>query len=171
MTIPLPSPETSPQPIQQRIPRASAPARSLAEVADAAVRLQLLDRPDGPHPLLQQTLDGGWWPHTRELTLELPLLVAAFAERGVRITRVIYHPSLWLIAPPKLRLDGRVVHLGWLRDIDPNLVSLRTSQDTGIELLVVPPEASAELAGRAMAAAAEPGNTTAPAEILQAAGA
>ena len=174
MTIPVPSPETGPQPVPQPvlqpIPRSSDPARSLAEVADAAVRLQLLDHPDGTHPALT-TLDGGWWPHTRELTLELPLLVGAFAERGIRVTRVTYHPALWLIAPPKLRLDGRVVHLGWQREIDPNLVILQTAHDTRIELLVVPPEASAQLAARAMAAAAEPGNATAPAEILQTAGA
>ena len=169
MTIPEASPGTSPGTSPQPVPRASDPARSLAEVADAAVRLQLLDHPDGTHPALT-TLDGGWWPHTRELALELPLLVGAFAERGVRVTRVTYHPSLWLIAPPKLRLDGRVLHLGWLRDIDPNLVSLQTAEDARIELLVVPPEASAELADRAMAAAAAAGNSTAPAELLRAAG-
>lgn len=143
--------------------------RTLAELADADVRLQLLDQPEGV-PALSSTLDGGWWPHTRELALELPLLAAAFAERGVRLTRVVYHPALWLIAPPKLRLDGHVLHLGWLREIDQNLISLRTSQDARVELLVVPPEATEAQAAQAMGAAAQAGGRTSPTDILAAAG-
>jgi hypothetical protein len=163
MTFPV-TPSTNPS----RSLGNTEPARTLAQVADADVRLMLLDHPESTSDP-QTTLGGGWWPHTRELTLELPLLVGVFAGLGVRVTRVIYHPSLWLIAPPKLRVDGRVVHLGWVRDIDPNLVSLRTAADTRIELLVVPPEATAELAERAMAAAVEPGNHSAPVDILRAA--
>ena len=145
-----------------------AAALSLAEIADAEVRLELREAPERGHEI-PTTLDGGWWPHTRELALELPLLVDAFAERGMRVTRVIYHPSLWLIAPPKLRVGGRVVHLGWFREIDPHLISLRTSQGDRVELLVVPPEASADVAARALAAAVLPGNRTSPTEILEAA--
>jgi hypothetical protein len=143
-------------------------ALSLAEVAAAAVRLELAD-PFEPGHELATTLDGGWWPRTRELALELPLLVRAFAERGIRISRVKYQPSLWLIAPPKLRVDGQTVRLGWDREIDPNLVSLQTSQDALIELLVVPPDASAQVAALALAAATEPGNALSPTALVQAA--
>jgi hypothetical protein len=168
MTFPV-TPSPTPRPVPSRSPSNADPARSLAEVADADVRLMLLDRPESASEL-PSTLGGGWWPHTRELTLELPLLVGAFAALGVRVTRVVYHPSLWLIAPPKLRVEGKVVHLGWIRDIDPNLVSLRTAQDTRIDLLVVPPEATADRAERALAAAVVPGSVTSPTDILQAAG-
>jgi hypothetical protein len=140
-------------------------ALSLAEVANASVRLDLVPPSESDHEL-QTTLAGGWWPRTRELALELPLLVAAFAERGVRITRVTYHPSLWLIAPPKLRLGGHTVRLGWDREIDPNLVILRTEQDARIDLLVVPPDASATVAAQALAAAVEPENTMSPTAAL-----
>jgi Family of unknown function (DUF5994) len=163
MTIPV-TPSTNPS----RSVSSADPARTLAQVADADVRLMLHDHPESTSDP-QTTLGGGWWPHTRELALELPLLVGAFAELGIRVTRVTYHPALWLIAPPKLRVEGSTVHLGWVRDIDPNLVSLRTAQDTRIELLVVPPEATADLAERAMAAAVEPGNHSAPVDILRAA--
>lgn len=140
-------------------------ALSLAEVADAAVRLELAPPSEGDHEL-QTTLAGGWWPRTRELALELPLLVGAFAENGVRITRVTYHPSLWLIAPPKLRKDGHTLRLGWAREIDPNLVILRTEQNDQINLLVVPPDASATVAAVALAAASQPGNSLSPTEVL-----
>jgi hypothetical protein len=114
----------------------------------------------------QNTLAGAWWPRSRELAREVPMLVAEFAELGVRVTRFVYNPSLWLIAPPKVAAGGRNVHLGWFREIDPNLVSLRTSQDERIELLVVPPEASAGLAARASEAAIEPTNHRSASDVL-----
>ena len=85
-------------------------------------------------------LDGAWWPRSRELSLEVPLLAAEFAKDGTRVTRVIYYPSSWQVAPPKVTVDGRRIHLGWFREIDPHLVSLRTGQDERIELLVIPSE-------------------------------
>jgi hypothetical protein len=132
---------------------------------EASARLHLMSaHPSEGRP--QSTLDGAWWPRSRELAREVPLLVAEFAELGVRVTRFVYHPSLWLIAPSKVRVDGRTVHLGWFREIDPNLITLRTSQDERIELLVIPPEATADVAGRASEAAAEPRNDQSPTDVL-----
>ena len=143
-------------------------ALSLAEVANASVRLELVPPSEGDHEL-DPTLAGGWWPRTRELALELPLLVGALAEHGVRVTRVTYHPSLWLIAPPKLRQDGHTLRLGWAREIDPNVVILRTDQNTQIDLLVVPPDASAKVAALALAAASTPGNALPATAVLDSA--
>jgi Family of unknown function (DUF5994) len=114
----------------------------------------------------QTTLDGAWWPRSRELAREVPLLVEQFAELGIRVNRVVYHPQLWMIAPTKVHVAGRRVHLGWFREIDPHLVSLRTSQGDRIELLVIPPETTADSAARASEAAAEPGNKRSPTEVL-----
>jgi hypothetical protein len=71
-----------------------------------------------------------------------------------------------MIAPTKVHVAGRRVHLGWFREIDPHLVSLRTSQGDRIELLVIPPETTADIAARASEAAAEPGNKRSPTEVL-----
>ena len=132
---------------------------------EATARIYLIDAAqEDARP--QATLDGAWWPRSRELAREVPLLVAAFAEEGVRVTRFVYHPSLWLIAPSKVRVGGRLVHLGWFREIDPNVVSLRTSQDQRIELLVIPPEATADVAARASEAAVEAGNHASPTDVL-----
>jgi len=121
------------------------------------------------HPsegLRQSALDGAWWPRSRELAREVPLLAAEFAELGVRVTRLVYHPALWLIAPSKVHVSGRTVHLGWSREIDPNLVTLQTLGDDRIELLVIPPEATADVAARASEAAAEPRNDQSPTDVL-----
>lgn len=132
---------------------------------EASARLHLMsEHPSAGGP--QSTLDGAWWPRSRELAREVPLLVAEFAELGVRVTRFVYHPSLWLIAPTKVHVGGRTVHLGWFREIDPNLITLRTSQDDRIELLVIPPEATADVAARASEAAAEPHNHESPTDVL-----
>src|SRR3954454_3741148 len=107
------------------------PASNFSEPTDGnpppdSARLHLMTaHPSKGRP--QNTLDGAWWPRSRELAREVPMLVAEFAELGVRVTRFVYNPSLWLIAPPKVAAGGRNVHLGWFREIDPNLVSLRTS--------------------------------------------
>src|SRR5690242_6538896 len=114
----------------------------------------------------RNTLDGAWWPRSRELTREVPLLVKEFAELGVRVTRFVYNPSFWLIAPTKTQVGGRTVHLGWFREVDPNLVSLRTSQNDRIELLVVPPETTADVAARACESAVELRNRRSPTEVL-----
>jgi hypothetical protein len=50
------------------------------------LRLRLSD-PDRPHPL-----DGGWWPQSSDLSVEMADLVDGFpADRG-RIVRALYSP-------------------------------------------------------------------------------
>ena len=115
------------------------------------------------------TLDGAWWPRSRELATELPSLVEEFARRGSRITHVVYHPGLWQVAPRKIRGAGGLVRLGWFREVDEHLISLRTSDERRIELLAVPPEASESVAARAMALATQPGNRLSPTAVLAAA--
>ena len=85
-----------------------AAAPSLAEIADAAVRLELRQAPERGHEI-STTLDGGWWPHARELALELPLLVGAFAERGTRVARVVSPPFPVAHRAAEAPGNGRVV--------------------------------------------------------------
>jgi hypothetical protein len=115
------------------------------------------------------TLDGAWWPRSTNLAADLPSLVAEFRRRGVRITRVSYHPQLWDPASRKVRVGDRVVRLGWFRTIDPHLVSLTGSNRERVELLVVPPDTGSATAARAMALAATRGNRSSPTVVLAAA--
>ncbi|HEX2299590.1 MAG TPA: DUF5994 family protein, partial [Pseudonocardiaceae bacterium] len=65
--------------------------RSALAPADGAdggsVRLALIDP-----PAVRTTLDGAWWPRTRDLTQELPALVEELDRRGIRVARVAYNP-------------------------------------------------------------------------------
>lgn len=53
-------------------------------------RLSLVRPEAGPH-----WIDSAWWPHSRDLTDELPILLASLNHRWGRITRVTVHTEMW----------------------------------------------------------------------------
>jgi hypothetical protein len=131
-------------------------------VEPGRLRLALIE-PESP----RTTLDGAWWPRTRNLSDELPALVTELHSRGIRATRVAYNPAGWDPAPRRLDADGRVIRLGWFRGLDPQMLDLTGDlQRARVDLLVVPPDTSEAAAAAAFAAASEPGNSRSPAEIL-----
>jgi len=128
------------------------------------VRLALIDP-----PAERTTLDGAWWPRTVSLGDELPGLVQELHRRGIRVTRVAYNPDSWEAAPRRLAADGRTIRLGWFRSIDPQLLDLTGDLRRGrLDLLVVPPETSADVAGQAFTAATDRSNRETPTTLLAA---
>src|SRR5512144_273186 len=142
------------------------PASSFDDAARVEVRLTLLH----PEPAQPPMLDGAWWPRSSSLSDELPGLITELRHRDLPITRVTYNPELWDRAPRRLRVDGRVIRLGWFRSIDRHLLCLTGGYgDDRLELLVVPPETSAAVAARAMTLAAGRGNRSTATDTLRAA--
>jgi hypothetical protein len=128
------------------------------------VRLALIEPAD-----LRTTLDGAWWPRTVSLGDELPGLVQELHRRGIRVTRVTYNPDSWEPAPRRLAADDRTIRLGWFRSIDPNMLDLTGDSQRGrVDLLVVPPETTAEVAEEAFTAATDPRNRETPTVLLAA---
>jgi Family of unknown function (DUF5994) len=171
-TVLLPrSAPVSPDPTlpARRILAAVAPDGA-GEAADAAedagaVRLTLLDAVQGEHTML----DGAWWPHSDSLVDELPPLIAELRRRGAHITRVTYNPDLWGPAPRRLEVDGRIIHLGWFRGIDPHLLGLTEANGRHrLDLLVVPPGTTRADAARAMTEATARKNRHTPTAVLDA---
>jgi hypothetical protein len=118
--------------------------------SEAGARLSL-----SPHPNARHTaVDGAWWPRSNDLAAELPDLVAALDERGVRIARIAYALSAWAVAPHKVSAGGRIVRTGGFRVIDPTLVSLTPAGGEGepLDLRVVPPDTDPETAARELRA-------------------
>ncbi|MFI2630426.1 DUF5994 family protein [Streptomyces collinus] len=103
-------------------------------------------------------LDGAWWPHSRDLTAELPPLVAALDEPWGRITRVTVNPGRWPVIPREVAVDGRSVHVGWFTEQDADKLILLSYTVGRWDLLVIPPETDPAAAGRLMAAATIPGS-------------
>jgi len=131
---------------------------------DDRVRLALIDPPPE-----RTTLDGAWWPRTRSLIDELPGLVQELHRRGIRVRRVAYNPDAWEAAPRRMAADGRTIRLGWFRTIDAQLLDLTGDlPHRRIDLLVVPPDTTAAVAGQAFTAATDRSNREAPTALLAA---
>ena len=132
-----------------------------------AVRLALIDP-----PAARTTLDGAWWPRTRNLARELPPLIEALQHRGIRVTRVTYHPDSWEPATRRMAANGRTIRLGWFRGIDRQLLNLTGDLTRRrVDLLVVPPDTTAAAAQRAFSAATDRANRATPTALLDALGA
>lgn len=99
-------------------------------------------------------VDGAWWPHSDNLTKELPDLVAGLSVRLGAIDRVRYHLSEWAKAPVKHTADGHLVRLDGYRLQPINTVEVVGLNHDKVLLLVVPPYTDPNYAHTAMMAAA-----------------
>jgi len=69
-------------------------AQATEELLRHAPRLRL--KPEAP---TTGYVDGAWWPHSRDLTAELPTLLPALTDRLGRIEHVTYSLTTWPPAP------------------------------------------------------------------------
>jgi hypothetical protein len=104
-------------------------------------------------------VDGAWWPHSDDLLMELPDLLAVLSVRLGRIDRVIYNLTEWASAPAKLPIDGRVVRLAGYYRQPVNTVEVLGNRNK-IVLLVVPAHSEPDRAHDTMMAAAAPNNAS-----------
>jgi hypothetical protein len=103
-------------------------------------------------------VDGAWWPHSDDLTAELPDLLAVLSVRLGRISRVIYKLDEWATAPAKLATAGRSVRLDGYRRHPVSTVEVLGLNQQKILLLVVSPQADPDQAHAVMMTAAGPNN-------------
>ncbi|WP_405485780.1 DUF5994 family protein [Nocardia sp. NBC_00511] len=94
--------------------------------------------------------DGFWWPHSRDLTTELPDLLTSLTPRLGPIQRVIYHLDEWEPAPRKLEFAGRRVRLDGYRNLPARLLEVH-GVDIGARLvlrIITPGEDAETVAAR-----------------------
>ncbi|MFI7041818.1 DUF5994 family protein [Microbispora rosea] len=128
----------------------SAPADT-DPVFGSDVRLRLT-----PALGLRGTVDGAWWPRSRDATLELPGFIAAVDQRlGLTTLRVGVHVDTWDHIPHRVHADGRQVKVGWFDSADPRLVTLTFAEAEPVILLVVPPYTADGPAGTALMLASQ----------------
>lgn len=114
-----------------------SPVTSAAPPVDTALRLML-------NPVLDRrtSVDGMWWPYSRDLAAELPGLIAAVDRLAGRPTlRVGVHFDGWDDIPRRVPARGRQIRVGWFRHGDPRLITLSFVNCDPIILLVIPPDA------------------------------
>jgi hypothetical protein len=132
--------------------------------AAEGLRLRLRDPGDG-----DGYVDGGWWPRSLDLRLELPPLLAEMWSAGYDVFRVSYDLTAWHPVPPRrLIVSSRLVKLGGYRTQDPASISLVDSSDwKRLDLVVIPPQTDPVIAKRALALAGLAGDLHRPGEILE----
>lgn len=124
------------------------------------LRLQLSGAPG------ETVLDGGWWPQSRDIDIELADLVDRFPAATGRVARVLYSRPDWDTQPHSVRVTrGRLKTGSFPRD-NTHMIVLSMSTGNQLRLLVVPPDHPT--GQRVMALAADPSNRSSPPEILAA---
>jgi hypothetical protein len=132
----------------------------------SAIRLRLnsvLDR--------RGTVDGAWWPRSRDAAAELPALISAVDQRlGRAVLRVGLYHDAWVHIPRRIVVRGRQVKVGWFRSADPHLITLTIEGAEPITVLVIPPGTVNDSAMAALTLAAAGTVGVRPADILHPAG-
>jgi len=112
-------------------------------------------------------VDAGWWPRSRDLTLELPALLDVLWTAAREMTRVTYNLEAWEPAPRRIHLAGRLVHLGGFHHHDPLVLSVTDARNTDrVDFLVIAPETPPEFAERALHLASSIGEIRTPADLF-----
>ncbi len=137
------------------------------ESTEPASATRLLLKPPGGAPAV---LDGGWWPRSRDPLAELPALITEVdASRGA-VGRIGLSMGTWTATPRRVLADGRRVPVGWFRTWHINMLRLLIGPNLQpLQLLLVPPETSEEIATAALARAADPDNAEGWSDVLTAA--
>ena len=99
-------------------------------------------------------VDGAWWPHSDDLSIEVPDLLAVLSVRLGPIDRVIYNLTEWATAPKRLPTGGQVVRLAGYYRQPANTIEVLGVNRNKIVLLVIPAQTDPDQAHDAMMAAA-----------------
>lgn len=116
--------------------------------------------------LFEGSLDGAWWPRSRDVTTQLPSLLLALPDRIGRITRVSLNMKMWDPTPNRVPTATRILKVGWFTVIDPDLLALSDEQGHRILLAVIPPETATDVAERALSMTSGKSVSLTPAEVL-----
>jgi len=111
-------------------------------------------------------VDGAWWPHSEDLTAELPDLLSVLSVRLGRIGRVIYNVNEWAKPPAKFATGGRTVRLDGYHLQPINTLEVLGLNRKKIVLLVVSPQADPDQAHAIMMTAADPSNASTVESLL-----
>lgn len=136
------------------------PVAAVATAGRSPLRLRMADHPG------RDRLDGGWWPQSRDLSVELADLVDNFPEEFGPVGRALVSPPDWDPAPRRIPVRRGFVKAGSFPRDDTHLIFLTTSDRTVLRILVVPPGYSEGQGEEALLAAATRGNAHSATELL-----
>lgn len=118
-------------------------------------------------------VDGGWWPRSLDLAIELPPVLEVLDRAGYQVHRVTYNLVSWDSPPNRITLADRVVSLGGVRNQSRSSITLVDTAHTNsamvnrLQLVVIAPDTDPVVAERALRLAGQDGYRFRPAEILE----
>ena len=116
---------------------------------------------ESAHPL-----EGGWWPQSSVLAVELAELVDQFPAGKGRIVRAVCCPADWTDAPKRVVTARGYIETGTFPPEDKHVVVLSTSDRRKLCLVVIPPDLTERQGEAALAASVEPYFATSPTALL-----
>ncbi len=117
----------------------------------------VLDRPRlnlKPESSAAGSVDGAWWPGSRDLPAELPAVMAELANRIGPVERVAYNLDAWAAVPRKISINGETVRMAGFHSLDRDTVHMIGARRR-LVLTVVPPDADEQTAAAALTAAGQ----------------
>lgn len=139
----------------------TSPATSAIEPPRQPLRLKL--KPKAP---TTGYVDGAWWPRSRDLSAELPALLAVLAVRLGRVHRVSYNLSAWTDTPRRIFVDGQLVRLGGFTSQHTQTLDVLGLRGPCLTLLVIPPGTGRAIAHDVLMRAARRDNVDTIRELL-----
>lgn len=112
-----------------------------------------------PKGLPTGRVDGAWWPHSADLSAEIPDLVAVLSVRLGQISDVLYKMTEWVRPPVKMSIGGRTVRVSGYHRQPDNTIEVVGLGGQRVVLLVVPADTEEQVAHDILMAAAAPDNT------------
>ena len=110
-------------------------------------------------------VQGGWWPLTNQLYIELRHLLSGLSSGSGTIERVIYDENSWTSAALRMEFRGHSVILE-PSNTAPNTLTVSGKKFGTLVLLVVPPDTDPVAAHAAVMAAADPDDVSTAEELL-----
>jgi Family of unknown function (DUF5994) len=112
-------------------------------------------------------LHGAWWPESDDPLQELPGLILEIDDRrGAPVPCLILGVTNWQSRPPRLRVAGRQVRIGWFTTQADWLLTASWEDRYNLQLLIVPPDMDVAVADAAMTLAARAECRVPPADIF-----
>jgi hypothetical protein len=117
-------------------------------------------------------VDGAWWPQSRDLQAESVDLVENFPHHLGRIKKLLFSRPDWDVDERRprahhIRTRRGSVEVGSFPSDDTHLMVVTMRSGQRHRLLVIPTETPPDVAARIMDEAADEGNTSGPAELLE----
>lgn len=120
---------------------------------------------DDSHP----SLDGGWWPRSRDPIREIQELVWKFPPEYGRISRAWLSTQDWDSEPRMVDLGTRCLRVSSSPRDDTHVLVLQTLSRRRLTLLVVPSNYSRRDGEAALLAASASGNQASGSDVLESA--